>query len=114
TDTCQAGSCSGSNPVTCTASDQCHDAGVCNAITGCSNPNKADGTSCNDADLCTQTDTCEAGICTGSNPVTCTASDQCHDAGTCDAQTGLCSNPNKTDGTSCDDGNSCTQTDTCT
>ena len=30
----------GANPVTCTASDQCHDAGTCNPATGvCSNPN---------------------------------------------------------------------------
>src|SRR2546422_1040329 len=30
TDTCQNGTCTGSNPVVCTASDQCHDAGICN------------------------------------------------------------------------------------
>ncbi len=113
-DTCQAGACTGANPVTCSASDQCHDVGLCDSMTGlCSNPNKADGSSCNDGDLCTQSDTCQAGACTGANPVTCSASDQCHDVGTCDTMTGLCSNPNKMDGSSCDDGNSCTQTDTC-
>ncbi|WP_437605734.1 FG-GAP-like repeat-containing protein [Sorangium sp. So ce834] len=45
--------------------------------------------------------------------VTCAASDQCHAAGTCDPQTGLCSNPVAPDGTGCDDGDACTQIDTC-
>src|SRR5207245_5859373 len=44
TDTCQAGTCAGANPVLCEALDQCHDAGVCDPATGiCSDPDKADG-----------------------------------------------------------------------
>jgi len=114
TDTCQAGACTGANPVSCMAQDQCHDAGTCNPNTGvCSNPNKANGTACNDSNACTQTDTCQAGACTGANPVTCMAQDQCHDAGTCNPNNGLCSNPNKANGTACNDSNACTQTDTC-
>lgn len=113
-DTCQAGTCTGAMPVVCTASDQCHDAGMCNPATGmCSNPNKADGSVCNDNNACTQTDTCSAGTCTGAMPVVCTASDQCHDAGMCDPATGMCSNPNKADGAACDDNDLCTQSDTC-
>src|SRR5207245_1142068 len=77
------------------------------------NPSRADGTACSDGNVCTQTDTCQAGTCTGANPVLCTALDQCHDAGSCDPQTGTCSNPNKTDGTACSDGNACTQSDSC-
>src|SRR5439155_1134384 len=111
TDTCQSDTCIDSNPIVCTALDQCHDAGTCNTSTGvCSNPAKADGTSCNDGNPCAQTDTCQSGVCTGRNPVVCTASDQCHDAGTCNTSTGVCSNPPKTDGTTCNDGNACTQT----
>ena len=114
TDTCQAGVCTGSNPVVCGASDQCHDAGVCDPATGaCSNPVKADGTACNDGNACTQSDSCQAGVCTGSNPVVCGASDQCHDAGVCDPATGACSNPSKADGTACNDGDACTQSDSC-
>src|SRR5439155_205049 len=91
-----------------------HAAGTCDTSTGvCSNPNAADGTGCNDGNLCTRTDTCQAGTCTGSNPVVCTASDQCHEAGTCGTTTGVCSNPAKADGTACNDGNACTRTDTC-
>ena len=114
TDTCQSGVCVGSNPVICTASDQCHDIGVCNQTTGiCSNPAMADGTICSDGNACTQTDTCQSGACVGTNPVVCMAQDQCHTAGTCDQATGICSNPAMADGTTCSDGNACTQTDTC-
>src|SRR6185369_12818363 len=84
-ETCSAGACVPGTPVTCTASDQCHDAGTCDPTTGvCSNPAKANGTPCSDGNACTQVDTCENGVCTGASPVTCTASDQCHVAGTCD------------------------------
>jgi hypothetical protein len=53
----------------------------------------ADGTSCNDGNACTQTDTCQVGVCNGANPVVCGASDACHVAGTCDPSSGSCSNP---------------------
>ena len=54
------------------------------------------GGSCNDGNACTQTDTCQAGVCTGANPVDLRrASDQCHVAGTCNPATGACSNPAK-------------------
>jgi hypothetical protein len=114
TDRCQAGACAGSNPVVCTASDQCHDAGVCNPASGvCSNPARPNGTACSDANGCTQADTCQAGACVGGNPVTCTASDQCHDAGVCNPASGVCSNPARPDGTACSDANACTQADVC-
>jgi hypothetical protein len=112
TDTCQAGKCTGSNPVVCKAQDQCHNAGTCDPSTGCSNPAKENGAECDDGNVCTQTDTCQAGKCTGSNPVVCKAQDQCHNAGTCNSSTG-CSNPAKSNGTSCDDGSKCTTNDTC-
>jgi len=116
TDTCQAGVCTGANPVVCTAPDDCHNPGTCNAGTGiCSTPLvRPDGTLCSDGNACTQTDTCLSGVCTGANPVVCTAPDDCHDTGTCDPGTGTCLNPPvKADGTLCSDGNLCTQTDTC-
>ena len=115
TDTCQSGACTGADPVICTASDQCHDAGICDTGTGlCSDPARANGSACSDGDACTQTDTCQSGVCTGANPVMCTASDQCHDAGICNTGTGLCSDPAKADGTTCDDADLCTTGDECT
>ena len=113
-DTCQSGICEGADPVVCTGEDQCHDGGNCDPTSGlCSGPAKADGTGCDDGDACTQTDTCQSGTCEGASPVVCAAKDQCHDAGTCDSATGVCSDPAKADGTGCDDGDACTQTDTC-
>ncbi len=114
TDVCQAGVCVGSNPVGCSASDQCHAAGTCDPSSGvCSNPLRADGAACNDGNACTQTDSCQSGVCSGANPVLCNASDQCHAAGSCDPATGACSNPAVVDGAACNDGSACTQTDTC-
>jgi hypothetical protein len=71
------------------------------------------GFACNDANACTQTDTCQNGVCTGGNPVVCTPLDQCHDAGVCNGDNGVCSNPAKPDGTACNAGNACTTGDTC-
>jgi hypothetical protein len=43
-DTCQNGVCVGDIPVTCTASDECHVAGACDATNGqCSNPPRTGG-----------------------------------------------------------------------
>ncbi|MGO9833574.1 MAG: hypothetical protein ACLP1X_05100 [Polyangiaceae bacterium] len=72
-----------------------------------------DGTACAGANSCFQAYACQAGTCTGSNPVLCTSSDQCHAVGTCDPSSGACSNPSAPDGTACNDGNTCTQTDSC-
>jgi hypothetical protein len=69
TDICQAATCTGTNPVVCTASDQCHVAGVCNTATGlCPNPNSPDGTPCSDGTTCTVGDACLGGTCIGAPP----------------------------------------------
>jgi hypothetical protein len=115
-DTCQNKVCTPdpNRATQCSASDQCHDIGTCDTTSGkCSNPQKGDGTVCDDGNACTQTDGCLAGSCVGSNPVNCTAADQCHTAGTCDPSTGSCSSPAASDGTACSDGDGCTQGDTC-
>jgi hypothetical protein len=117
-DGCQDGICVGTDhcsEVVCTALDQCHDAGVCDPGTGeCSNPERTDGTPCDDDNACTQIDTCKTGTCLGTDPVTCSAIDDCHKAGECDAGTGECSNPAADDNTPCDDQLACTTDDLCT
>jgi hypothetical protein len=111
-DTCQAGVCKSGSTRQCPATDQCHDAGACaNGV--CSNPIKANGSSCNDQNACTRTDSCQNGACTGVNPITCATPDQCHTQGTCDPQTGTCSNPIKANGATCNDGLTCTTADQC-
>ena len=72
-----------------------------------------EGTACDDSDACTLTDSCQSGVCTGSDPVVCTALDQCHDPGTCDPSTGVCSDPPMPEGTACDDNDACTTADVC-
>ena len=122
-DVCTAGVCAGVDRcvgVTCTASDQCHVAGVCvdHATGACSNPAVVNGTVCSDGNPSTVGDVCTAGVCAGVDHcvgVTCAASDQCHAAGVCvDHTTGACSNPANSDGVACNDGSACTVTDTCT
>jgi len=121
-DTCQNGVCVGSEPTTCYALDQCHDIGSCDTTSGkCGNPAKSDGVACDDGNGCTQSDTCQTGVCQGADPIVCAALDVCHVAGTCSSATGTCSNPAKADGElcsqgdtgSCDGGLTCTQPSIC-
>jgi cysteine-rich repeat protein len=135
TDTCQGGACTGANLVVCTALDQCHDPGTCNPGTGsCSTPNKTDGSGCDDGNLCTLTDTCQNGICTGADLLTCgdgtvqpECGEECDDGSTgdgdgcsavclvepcsvCTSEPSVCV-PDA--GAPCDDGNVCTNDDAC-
>src|SRR5439155_1267787 len=99
----------GSNPVVCTALDQCHVAGTCNTATGlCSNPNASNGTACNDGNACTPTDPCPRLKSPGSNAGRRTPSDQSHAAGTCHTATGPCPTPNACNGTACPAADACT------
>ena len=59
------------------------------------------GPSCNDGNACTNTDTCQSGVCAGSNPVICLVPDACHATGVCATATGLCSHPQAPDDTPC-------------
>jgi hypothetical protein len=71
--------------VVCPILDQCHAVGTCNPATGrCSNPALQDGTICTDGNACTSNDKCQAGVCTGLNPVVCS------DGAVCDPVTGQC------------------------
>src|SRR5204862_8198757 len=55
TDTCQGGSCTGTNAVVCAAQNQCHNAGTCDPASDvCSNPAKPDGAAGSDGDAGTQ------------------------------------------------------------
>jgi len=79
----------------------------------CTHPPVPDGTSCNDNNLCTQSDTCSNGTCVGSNPVVCPAG-ACETPGTCNPATGYCSDPPRLpDGTNCEEGNRCSVGDQC-
>jgi cysteine-rich repeat protein len=111
-DTCGDGLCIPGGPRDCSgAADQCNFGQCDEANDRCTTP-RMDGIACDDADACTQADSCLAGVCTGSDPIVCGASDDCH-LGVCAPATGLCSQVAKSDGASCNDGDLCTGADTC-
>jgi hypothetical protein len=86
---CQGGYCLDGPFKACTASDQCHKAGVCDPGTGqCTNPNSQNGKQCDDGLKCTAGDQCVNGVCQG-EPF-------CPRFATCDPDAGVCiggSNP---------------------
>ena len=64
TETCVSGSCVAGTPVVCTG-NQCNDS-TCGEPSGtCVTTPKVDGFACNDNDVCTTFDTCQAGVCVG-------------------------------------------------
>jgi len=76
-----AGTCSGTNAVTCPpAQDQCHVAGTCNPTNGtCSASTRAvDGTLCDDGNRCSSGDACGAGTCLPGTTNVCTGQGQAH------------------------------------
>lgn len=84
-DLCEGGQCVSGTDVVCPAPANRCQVGVCDRSTGCGTANVPDGIQCDDGNACTQTDTCQAGVCTGANPVVCAALDACHGAGSCGA-----------------------------
>ncbi len=109
TDTCLGGACKGENPKVCTASDQCHVAGVCDPETGlCSDPAQADGALCDDEDACTKDSTCAGGVCGGAT-VSCDDDNPCTDD-SCDPAAGCLHTNNEAP---CDDADACTRRDVC-
>jgi hypothetical protein len=112
---CASGLCgpkdaSGRRRCACITFDDCPtltDGGVCDigaCVNGVCQTAINVGASCGAGDLCVSNPVCQPdGSCQGT-AVTCTALSQCHDIGTCDPQTGLCADPPKADGTSCETG----------
>ncbi len=130
-DTCDQGNCAPGKPVACNAGDACM-IGKCDLNSGnCSYLPVGPGTPCDDANICTDLDTCSAGNCSG-KAKNCDDNNACT-MDSCDlsqgcvyaAQSGPCSDGNactvgdvcgagKCTGNAidCDDGNACTQ-DSC-
>ena len=91
------GLCSDGDPCT---QDQCNTDGSCNHI-------HLAGMACDDGSICTQTDKCVAGVCTGGNQMNCDDKDPCT-TDSCDPFTGCVHSP-ASDAVCTDDGNKCTQ-----
>jgi RHS repeat-associated protein len=91
-DSCQGGTCTGT-AIVCPGADQCHTVAACVPATGCPAPaTMANGSSCSDSNACTQMDTCQNGLCTGTNPIQCVV-DACNRSGTCTPSSGTCAYP---------------------
>jgi outer membrane protein assembly factor BamB len=101
---CSASLCDDGNA--CTA-DSCNTDGTC------AHTPVVNGTSCTGTNKCDESYSCQAGVCTGSNPVTCPALDSCHAPGACDPTSGTCSSPTLADGTECTGTNLCDSTYAC-
>ncbi|HTO52498.1 MAG TPA: hypothetical protein VMR50_03845, partial [Myxococcota bacterium] len=84
TDTCNAGTCVGSNPIVCNDSNGCTQ-DSCNPASGLCvfNPTPLNGTACNDGQLCTIGDACSNGTCTGSPAPDGDSDGQCNAADNC-------------------------------
>jgi len=114
-DLCQVGTCEAATGSCVVAARNCNDTNpcttdTCSAATGCAHtPNTA---SCDDYSLCTTGDHCEAGLCKGT-PVVCDDSqDSTCQVNSCDPTTGQCG-MEYFNGTLCNDGLKCTQSDVC-
>ncbi|MFQ5493742.1 MAG: hypothetical protein ACE5EX_00010 [Phycisphaerae bacterium] len=118
-DTCVVGTCTPGLPTDCTSLDNPCNVGVCNTTTGaCEAQPTNEGIACDDGSVCTQTDVCVAGTCTGT-PILgcqeCTIAAECDDADPCTNDScippGVCVHSNNT--APCDDANPCTNNDVC-
>lgn len=107
----QANSCDPGTPVVCAPPENTCQRAACVSQTGaCVVLDKDDGTPCDDGSVCTTTDTCQSGVCTGFAPITCTPSNTCQESVGCDPTLGCLEAP-KEEGTPCQtaegDGGSC-------
>ena len=108
--TCAGGVCKGGKPLECNPSTDPCKVAFCTDDLGCTTGPADDGTSCEDHDVCTDTDACKAGECTGT-AVMCPEPGPCQVA-VCHPVTG-CSVQPAPNGGPCDDDDPCTLDDLC-
>ena len=122
-DKCNNGQCAGVDKcqgTLCPLPGDCFTNGRCDKNTGiCEFDQKPTGTSCDDGNpLTVQDSCCDKGCCQGVDlceNVNCdTPIDDCHTTGVCDINTGKCTEPNKPDASTCNDGDVKTVDDVCT
>jgi hypothetical protein len=84
-DACQEGSCMAGETAACADNNPCTDDG-CDPEQGCVFINNE--APCNDGNVCTTDDTCNAGDCTGGPPLNCDDQDLCNGAESCSPEIG--------------------------
>ena len=111
-DVCSGELCSGA-PVDCSGLTDACNVGVCNPVGGsCEAQPVTDGLACDDGALCTVSDQCLAGNCTGL-PIDCSSLDDVCNVGVCSPASGLCEAQSANEGGTCVDGDPCTDNDVC-
>ena len=108
-DVCDANGRCGGSPKVCTNNEYCREY-TCDRGTGQCKPSIISNVPCSDGSPCTENDTCDSrGRCIGT-PMSCTGSNPCLNY-FCSA--GQCTTSVKSTTTTCNDGNSCTESDRC-
>jgi formylglycine-generating enzyme required for sulfatase activity len=102
----------------CTVDADCDDGNICTQDACVSNQCEHDstpleGTGCDDGQYCTVLDSCTSGVCGGPARDCSYLGDACHE-GYCNDVADACEARDKPNGTGCDDGEYCTDPDTCT
>jgi hypothetical protein len=105
-DACAGGNCAPGAKVSCDDNNPCT-VDICDKQQGCIF--KATSAACDDGDVCTTTDKCVDGTCTGGDLKVCDDGEACT-ADKCDAKLG-CITANLD--VACDDGTACTKDDKC-
>ncbi|MBN2495398.1 MAG: FG-GAP repeat protein [Deltaproteobacteria bacterium] len=108
-DACDANDACVGVPYTCEDNNACTD-NVCLGDGTCSFPHLT--VDCDDGNPCTQGDHCANAMCIG-EPVDCSYMDDQCTQGYCDPQRGGCATQSRPDGTACEDGDPCTEDETC-
>ena len=110
---CYDGECVAVTTVDCTHLDDDCNAGVCDPDTGlCTTEPANEGFGCDDGLLCTEFDACSGGVCAGT-AIDCSAyADDCN-AAACNDETGVCETTVINEGGPCEDGDLCTEDETC-
>ena len=111
-DTCLDGVCAGT-PPDCSALDSDCTVGVCDPASGqCTVEPANEGGGCDDGNACSVDDFCSNGVCVAFE-ADCSGYDDACNVGVCNPVTGLCDREPINEGGACDDGNGCTENDTC-
>ena len=112
-DTCATGACAGVT-ADCSSLDGACAKGACAPDSGkCTTKARPDGTSCDDADACTQTDLCSGGTCSPGTIKDCSGLGDTCNVGECVPASGTCIATPKAATTACDDNSICTFADHC-
>ncbi|MBW1811263.1 MAG: hypothetical protein JRJ87_23940 [Deltaproteobacteria bacterium] len=109
---CESGVCM-TTPYDCTSEDDQCNLGICNEEDDrCEKQPTNEGLGCDDGLYCSRTDLCTEGTCEVDEQRDCSQSVECN-YGVCDENLDQCTLEPLADNTNCDNGNRCTDADTC-